>query len=138
MIKKYATLPTRLPKSFLSHRHLKLHQKKQKRSSISENKYTEKNVPPTDIQKKHYAYKTQLCKFYIKGICTRGQECTFSHDSRSFPCFAYHLRDNCTRKACKFSHAPITLEQLNQLKEDEGLMEIEFTSSFGMNNSNKQ
>ncbi|KCZ80625.1 hypothetical protein H312_01951 [Anncaliia algerae PRA339] len=84
--------------------------------------------------KRPYSYKKALCKFFIKNACTKGEECTYSHEVKAFPCHAYHLRDNCTRKNCKFSHLPITIEQLRELKKEEK-EEFTFSSLFGENDN---
>lgn len=144
MIKKFDNVPTRLNKNFLvKHRIIKACEKKSNGGSClkkSSRRYfhTEETTNSTKKMRKGegseprkpFNYKTQLCKFFIKGLCNRGGECTFSHDTRSFPCHAYHLRNNCSRKVCRFSHVPITLEQLRLLREEEGYEDFEFTSTF--------
>lgn len=87
-----------------------------------------------EISKKPYGYKKNLCKFFIKNACTKGEACTFSHEIKAFPCHAYHLRDNCTRKFCKFSHAPITIEQFKELKESDGKTENSYLALFKEDN----
>lgn len=144
MIKKFDSIPTRLNKNFLLKRRLVscIPQRPASNSgpkrtvrryfqSSSEATLSKKiKKDESSEQQKPLNYKTQLCKFFIKGLCNRGSDCTFSHDTKAFPCHAYHLRDNCTRKVCRFSHLPITLEQLKQLREEEGCEGVEFMSTF--------
>ncbi|KAG0440009.1 Zinc finger CCCH domain-containing protein 4 [Dictyocoela muelleri] len=87
-------VPTRLDKSFL-----KIHRRQ------------------TIVRQRHY--RTQLCKFHLNKSCTRGDACTYSHDLKMFPCKAFHVRKNCRRKNCPFSHEPLCEEDLNKLLEDE-------------------
>ncbi len=142
MIKKFGEIPTRLSKSFLlKHRSTPTRvEKKGAALKKCTRRYfqADENTSPakkTRREESHelrkpFNYKTQLCKFFVRGLCNRGMECTFSHDTRAFPCHAYHLRNNCPRKVCRFSHVPITLEQLKQLKEEEGCEDFEFMSTF--------
>lgn len=144
MIKKLDSIPTRLSKNFLLKRRLTSCTPQRPPNSSGPKRSARRYFQPsleTALPKrtkreessepqKPINYKTQLCKFFIKGLCNRGQDCTFSHDTKAFPCHAYHLRDNCTRKVCRFSHLPITLEQLKQLREEEGCEGVEFTSTF--------
>lgn len=144
MIKKFDSVPTRLNKGFLVRHRLVAGCARKAGGSFcgkkSNRRYFQTEGPGDTTkkvrkdegveQRKPFNYKTQLCKFFIKGLCNRGGDCTFSHDTRSFPCHAYHLRNNCTRKVCRFSHVPITLEQLKQLREEEGYEDLEFMSTF--------
>lgn len=144
MIKKLDSVPTRLNKNFLLKRRLAGCTSQRPPSGGGPRRSARRYFQPSsetaplkrtkrdegsELQKP-LNYKTQLCKFFIKGLCNRGQDCTFSHDTKAFPCHAYHLRDNCTRKVCRFSHLPITLEQLKQLREEEGCEGVEFMSTF--------
>ncbi|KAI5169645.1 hypothetical protein PAEPH01_0882 [Pancytospora epiphaga] len=45
-----------------------------------------------------------LCKFFAKDICTRGTDCSFSHDVTLFPCPEYSLGQGCTKDGCKYKH----------------------------------
>ncbi|TBU09181.1 hypothetical protein CWI39_0018p0050 [Hamiltosporidium magnivora] len=92
---------------------INLNKRKNKDDHIS------KKIQDTDTKKKNVNYRTQICKFFISNSCTRGDECTFSHDTSKFPCRAYHLRNSCTRKICLFSHKPISLEELKRMKDEE-------------------
>ncbi|KAM0675750.1 Zinc finger CCCH domain-containing protein 6 [Gurleya vavrai] len=68
-------------------------------------------------------FKTEICKFFLKKACTKGEKCSFSHDTTKFPCKAYHLRKNCTRKICNFSHEPIDQFALEKLQDTEPVIE---------------
>lgn len=59
--------------------------------------------------------KTKLCKFYSKGACTRGDDCTFAHSHRELHqqpdlfktslCATFVTNGTCHRAArCKFAH----------------------------------
>lgn len=46
------------------------------------------------------------CKFYIQGACHNGATCPYMH--KSFPCKFFHMYGNCRSDACRFSHDPLT------------------------------
>ncbi|OAG31192.1 hypothetical protein NEDG_01605 [Nematocida displodere] len=75
--------------------------KKEKENSIIKNIYKP--------EKKH------LCKYFVKNACIRGSNCTFSHDLAKFPCKLFHIKKNCRRRNCQFSHAPISEEETQML-----------------------
>nr|KAF6430543.1 zinc finger CCCH-type containing 8 [Molossus molossus] len=53
--------------------------------------------------------KKEMCKFYVQGYCTRGENCLFLHNE--YPCKFYHTGTKCYQgEYCKFSHAPLTAE----------------------------
>ncbi|RVD92575.1 zinc finger protein [Tubulinosema ratisbonensis] len=133
MLTRKEGLPTRLPKSYLNKYRLNISEQKSEVKNIIKLKkpHSFKNE---DVEKKPYGYKKAPCKFFIKNACTKGDACTFSHEVKAFPCHAYHLRDKCLRKYCKFSHAPITIEQLKQLKEEEEKEDETYLSLFKENN----
>lgn len=50
-----------------------------------------------------------MCKFYVQGYCTRGENCLYLHNE--YPCKFYHTGAKCYQgEYCKFSHAPLTAE----------------------------
>lgn len=75
-------------------------------------------------------YRTQLCKFHLSKTCTKGDKCTYSHDLKKFPCKAFHLRNNCNRKICPFSHQPLNDDELERLKEDAKCEDLNIASPF--------
>ncbi|KAM0676781.1 hypothetical protein BDAP_002599 [Binucleata daphniae] len=101
------------------------------KSSNVENKY----MPLSD--KSHAKnYKTQLCRYFMSKTCTKDDKCNFSHDLSRFPCKAYHLRNNCTRAKCPFSHEQLKDDELARLKEGEENLEekkYEFKSTLQFN-----
>uniref|UniRef100_UPI00398EEAB8 zinc finger CCCH domain-containing protein 6 n=1 Tax=Pristiophorus japonicus TaxID=55135 RepID=UPI00398EEAB8 len=53
--------------------------------------------------------KKDICKFYLNGFCTKGDKCIFMHGE--YPCKFYHTGAKCYQgDNCKFSHAPLTDE----------------------------
>lgn len=84
-------------------------QKKIKTRSSTGNKFTIK----------HTNHRSTICKFFLTNSCKKGDDCNFSHNIRKFPCKAYHIRNNCTRKVCTFSHDPISIAEYNKIKEEE-------------------
>jgi len=53
--------------------------------------------------------KTQRCKYYLRGKCTRGDACCYVHDAPTGlpqrPCFAFAHKNYCRHgDDCKFSH----------------------------------
>ena len=58
------------------------------------------------------------CKFFIAGSCMKGSACHFSHELSKFPCKFFHLKGECAAalKGCRFSHAPISPEELEKLR----------------------
>ncbi|XP_062896760.1 zinc finger CCCH domain-containing protein 6 [Mobula hypostoma] len=53
--------------------------------------------------------KKDICKFYLNGFCTKGDNCIFMHGE--YPCKFYHTGAKCYQgDNCKFSHAPLTEE----------------------------
>lgn len=53
-------------------------------------------------------YKTKDCQFYLRGICRRGEDCTFSHDMplvKSKVICKFFLTENCHKGSeCFYSH----------------------------------
>lgn len=48
----------------------------------------------------------EVCKFYVQGLCTKGESCPYMH--KSFPCKFFHKKGKCFQGAdCKFSHEPL-------------------------------
>ncbi|XP_008698346.1 zinc finger CCCH domain-containing protein 8 isoform X3 [Ursus maritimus] len=53
--------------------------------------------------------KKEMCKFYVQGYCTRGENCLYLHNE--YPCKFYHTGTKCYQgEYCKFSHSPLTPE----------------------------
>jgi hypothetical protein len=54
--------------------------------------------------------KLEVCKYYLNGYCAKNSNCTFMH--AEFPCKFYHLNNKeCLNGTnCRFSHAPMTTE----------------------------
>lgn len=48
---------------------------------------------------------TELCKYYLSNCCFKGDNCTFSHELRKFPCKFYHALGYCDKgHKCSFNH----------------------------------
>lgn len=75
-------------------------------------------------------YRSQVCKFFLTHSCTKGDACSYSHDVKRFPCKAFHVKRNCTRKNCMFSHEPVSVAELNRMAEDERRDTSDFVSPF--------
>lgn len=75
-----------------------------------------------DVERHPINYRTALCKFFMVNSCTRGDTCAYSHDMSQFPCKAFHLKKNCTKKNCPFSHElntgefPMEEEEIKEIK----------------------
>lgn len=76
------------------------------------------NVSANVVLEEKREEKRYLCKYYVKAVCTRGNNCTFSHNLGKFPCKLFYLKKNCRRRNCPFSHAPITAQELEALKTE--------------------
>ncbi|XP_054460403.1 uncharacterized protein LOC129095846 [Anoplopoma fimbria] len=69
----------------------------------------------------------EVCKFYVQGLCTKGESCPYMH--KSFPCKFFHKKGKCSQGAdCRFSHEPLN-DVTNQLlhevfKRDDDLHEL--------------
>ena len=46
-------------------------------------------------------FKRDLCKYYLNGVCTKGDNCTYSHIIKDFPCKYYITLGNCDNKECR-------------------------------------
>lgn len=72
------------------------------------NKYFNRDLPnlvPFPSKKRHNPhFSNVLCKFFVKGQCTRGEECIFSHDSTNFPCPHQLSYAICHRSNCPYKH----------------------------------
>jgi len=73
------------------------------------------------------ATKSEICKYHVNQCCLKGDECPFSHDLSAFPCKFYHTRGYCLeRDKCRFSHKPITENALQDLLKQSELEKQEF------------
>ncbi|CAO3590310.1 unnamed protein product [Absidia cylindrospora] len=62
-----------------------------------------------------------LCKFYKSGSCENGAECSFSHDLELEPCRFFFVRGSCDAgEHCPFSHAPLTDDSRKELHKMTG------------------
>lgn len=71
-----------------------------------------------------------VCKFFLSNSCLKGENCSFLHDLRRVPCRAYHIRKNCHRRICTFSHNPVSIAVYNKMKEDDLKERKSFISPF--------
>ncbi|ADM12471.1 putative zinc finger domain-containing protein [Encephalitozoon intestinalis ATCC 50506] len=95
-------VPTRLNKSYLLE--YRVH------------KIVPKTTPkPREVERSASNYRTILCKFFLMNSCKHGDNCTYSHDTSKFPCKAFHIKGNCTRKDCPFSHEPPTDKEMEEI-----------------------
>ena len=46
-------------------------------------------------------FKRDLCKYYLNGVCTKGDKCTYSHVIKDFPCKYYITLGNCDNRECR-------------------------------------
>lgn len=71
-------------------------------NDLSKNPKSKYDVPKhlTFIERKNF--KRDLCKFFLNGHCDRGAHCTFSHETKNFPCKIFHIHGICPEKErCK-------------------------------------
>ena len=72
------------------------------------------NMPKRDGKKNSFAnsnmnqnkpyqrpFKRDLCKYYLNGVCTKGDKCTYSHIIKDFPCKYYITLGNCDNRECR-------------------------------------
>lgn len=73
------------------------------------------------------ATKSEICKYHVNKCCLKGDECPFSHDLSAFPCKFYHTKGYCLEKdMCRFSHKPITENALQDLLKQSEVEKQEF------------
>lgn len=61
--------------------------------------------------------KSEMCKYFINRCCLKGDDCPFSHALSSFPCKFFHTRGYCLdADTCRFSHEPISEEARHELQ----------------------
>ena len=46
-------------------------------------------------------FKRDLCKYYLNGICTKGDNCNYSHNIKDFPCKYFIIFGKCNKKECR-------------------------------------
>ena len=46
-------------------------------------------------------FKRDLCKYFLNGVCTKGDNCTYSHIIKNFPCKYYITLGSCDNKECR-------------------------------------
>lgn len=140
MIRKMM-VPTKLGKDLLFYRHqiLKQNKKKMTEKNCQENLKKLKNQKDSSensselflIQKKILKNNSdKICKFFLNNSCLKGENCSFSHNIRKFPCKAFHLKKNCSRKICTYSHEPVSLSEFNKMMEEEIRENKTFISPF--------
>lgn len=60
--------------------------------------------------------KSDPCKFFMVNRCLKGDDCPFSHTLDTFPCKFWHTRGHCLDGSnCRFSHGPLTNDQRQNL-----------------------
>ncbi|KAG0563115.1 hypothetical protein M758_8G005000 [Ceratodon purpureus] len=60
--------------------------------------------------------KSDPCKFFMVNRCLKGDDCPFSHALDTFPCKFWHMRGHCLDGTkCRFSHGPLTDDQRQNL-----------------------
>ncbi|KAL3318261.1 Zinc finger CCCH domain-containing protein 6 [Cichlidogyrus casuarinus] len=59
--------------------------------------------------------KPDVCRYFLTSSCTKGKNCVYHHET--FPCKYFHTGKLCkSGDSCRFSHAPLTLEFDQMLK----------------------
>nr|XP_032818784.1 uncharacterized protein LOC116947311 isoform X2 [Petromyzon marinus] len=62
------------------------------------------------------ANKREICKFYLNSFCSKGSSCLYMHSD--FPCKFYHTGTTCyAGDRCRFSHAALTDETKELLQK---------------------
>ncbi|XP_024533414.1 zinc finger CCCH domain-containing protein 15 homolog [Selaginella moellendorffii] len=60
--------------------------------------------------------KLYLCKYFLTRCCLKGDECPFSHDTAKFPCKFFISLGFCKDgERCKFSHASVSKEEREKI-----------------------
>ena len=55
------------------------------------------------VERRLKVTKSELCRDFARGTCTRGDKCVFRHAKEAC---RDAIRGRCTRQNCKFEHAP--------------------------------
>lgn len=111
-----------------------LNKKVNKNKNIKQKKILKKENITERIEERKPAYRAKLCRFFLFNSCTRGDSCTYSHDTFKFPCKSFHLKKMCNRVRCVFSHDDLTESELIRLKQEENIEEpVQFYSPFSDN-----
>jgi uncharacterized protein YaaR (DUF327 family) len=77
-------------------------QKKRERSrSKDKEKSYNSNINQSKSKTHHKPFKRDLCKYFLNGVCTKGDNCTYSHVIKDFPCKYYIIFGNCDNKECR-------------------------------------
>ena len=58
----------------------------------------QKNNQPKPYQR---PFKRDLCKYFLNGVCTKGDNCTYSHIIKNFPCKYFITLGSCDNKECR-------------------------------------
>lgn len=67
------------------------------------------------------------------------ENCIYSHDTKKVGCMFFHVTHNCARGAsCKFSHDPISAEELAELKRIHDEVEMEKHSVESLHSPNSR
>lgn len=63
--------------------------------------------------------RTEICRYFMMGSCLKGEDCSHSHQ---VPCKFFHLQNSCREVDCRFSHDPMTEEEITLFRNrvDEG------------------
>ena len=68
------------------------------RDKENEKSKNQKNNQPKPYQR---PFKRDLCKYFLNGVCTKGDNCTYSHIIKNFPCKYYITLGSCDNKECR-------------------------------------
>lgn len=86
--------------------------------------------------------KTKICSFYLRGLCTRNEACTFAHDESELqakpdlrctkPCPELLSTGCCSRAGCTFAHSDAEMRRLDIEAPDASGTEHEHVQPHGM------
>ena len=75
-----------------------IHKKENKVKESRKNSFINNKTQSKTYQK---PFKRDLCKYYLNGVCTKGDNCTYSHIIKDFPCKYYITLGSCDNKECR-------------------------------------
>ena len=79
----------------------KQHQNRERSREKSLEKDKDVNQSNNNIRPYQKPFKRDLCKYFLNGVCTKGDKCTYSHIIKDFPCKYFITLGNCDNKECR-------------------------------------
>ena len=120
----------------------KKNKKKSKRKSKSNSRMVEdsshesfsKKSVKSKTEETHYLTH-ELCKYFMQNNCQRGDNCSYSHQTKLFPCKWIHATGMCDKgEGCRFSHQILNPREIQKfMAENEEFLEERFLKEGNTN-----